>query len=199
MIAAAGSTLLTSSTASATIISEPAAPPYSSGTSIPMSPISKYCRTSAGSMRPARSISSTRGFTSEAANDATASRKAISSSDSSVSAGRVPVVLSAIELLVRGKSVRCFFPQRRRGLVFRMTAACVATGVARPRRVPAARRLLRRHREHDSATRAPKDHLGELLVDAERARHPDREIGERLRGLPDDAWNVPRGVLARRE
>src|SRR5215210_1644632 len=85
-MAAAASILLISSTASVTMKSEPPAPPYSSGTSIPMSPRSKYLGSSTGSILPAFSISATRGRTSSSAHAATASRNMISSSERSVSA-----------------------------------------------------------------------------------------------------------------
>src|SRR5947207_253039 len=64
----------------------PPAPPYCSGTSMPINPSSKYLGSKAGSMRPAFSISITRGRTCSSANAATASRNMISSSERSVSA-----------------------------------------------------------------------------------------------------------------
>ena len=65
--------------------------------------------------------------------------------------------------------------------------------------MPAACRLVARHREHDGQSRAAEDQLGELLVHAERARHADGELRERLRRLGHHARDVARGVLARRE
>src|SRR5215210_2800189 len=72
--------------------SVPPAPPYCSGTSMPMSPSSKYLGRSAGSILPAFSISATRGRTSSWANEATASRNMSSSSERSVSAELEEVV-----------------------------------------------------------------------------------------------------------
>src|SRR6266550_3373495 len=69
----------------------PPAPPYCSGTSIPIRPSSKYLGISAGSIFPAFSITITRGRTSSAANAATTSRNISSSSESSVSAEEVVV------------------------------------------------------------------------------------------------------------
>src|SRR5688500_20405274 len=67
----------------------PPEPPYSSGTSIPMSPSSKYFGIRAGSILPACSIVLTRGRTSSSANPATASRNMTSSSERIVSADAV--------------------------------------------------------------------------------------------------------------
>src|SRR5258705_9634748 len=66
--------------------SVPPAPPYCSGTSIPISPRSKYLGRRVGSILPAFSISATRGRTSSSANAATASRNMTSSSERSVRA-----------------------------------------------------------------------------------------------------------------
>src|ERR1019366_6487808 len=74
------STLLISSTASVTIMSDPPPPPYFSGTWIPIIPSSKYFGISSGSIFPARSMAATRGRISPSTNDATASRNALSSS-----------------------------------------------------------------------------------------------------------------------
>src|SRR6266550_4729982 len=93
-MAAAASTLLISSTARVTMNSVPPAPPYWSGTSIPMRPSWKYLGSSAGSIFPAFSISATRGRTSSSANAATASRNMISSSERRVSADGEVVVVS---------------------------------------------------------------------------------------------------------
>ena len=87
MIAAEASTRLIASTASVTIMSDPPAPPYCSGTSMPINPSEKYCGMSAGSRRPARSIARTRGRTSSSANSDTAARNMTSSSESVVNAG----------------------------------------------------------------------------------------------------------------
>jgi len=86
-IAADASTLLISSTAMATIDNVPPAPPYCSGTSIPMRPSSKYFGKSSGSIFDARSIACTRGRTSSFAKPATASRNICSSSERIVSGG----------------------------------------------------------------------------------------------------------------
>src|SRR5579863_185594 len=106
MIAAAASTRLIASTASVTIMSDPPAPPKSSGTSIPMRPSANNCGMSAGSSRPARSIAWTRGRTSSSANSVTAERNMTSSSVSDVNAaGRSGAVSVAMDwkLIERGK------------------------------------------------------------------------------------------------
>src|ERR1700755_272509 len=90
-MAAAASILLISSTASVTMNRFPPAPPYCSGTSIPIKPSSKYLGSKAGSIFPAFSISITRGRTSSSANAATASRNIVSSSERRVSAEEVVV------------------------------------------------------------------------------------------------------------
>src|ERR1043166_7032422 len=61
--------------------SEPPAPPYSSGTSMPIRPGPKNSLTSAGSSLASRSICCTSGRTYPSANPATASRKSTSSSE----------------------------------------------------------------------------------------------------------------------
>src|SRR4051794_29455768 len=165
-MAAAASILLISSTASVTIISEPSEPPYCSGTSIPMRPISKYCFTRAGSILPARSIACTRGFTSSAAKAATASRNAVSSSERTVSGGRETSVSEDIGVVMEfsGSARRA---RRVHGAAHRMTAAGVAAGGLASGGVPAVRRVRDGERVRDRQAGALEDQLGELFVDAE--------------------------------
>src|SRR6185436_15851166 len=103
----------------------------------------------------------TRGFTSAAANPATASRNAISSSDSTVSGGRTSVVLSAVIVRSRrgGSARRGFGRPSRDRFALRVAAARVPTRDARAGSVPAARRLLAGQLARDRQTGPSENQL----------------------------------------
>src|SRR6185312_13884466 len=201
-IADDASTRLTASTASVTIIMVPAAPPYSSGTAMPIRPSSKNSGINSGSSFPARSIACTRGRTCSSANAETASRNMLSSSDSTVSGARAASRSIVMRSNVPGRRRR----RERLGSASRRDCN-VRRGFAARVAAPALRRAIGTHARarcgHTSSLRfdaCPLEHdFGELVVYAERRRHRDVHVRKGSSGLASHSRNVARRVLARRQ